>query len=170
MDLADTATSPSTIEFNVPTPATILIGKVDDTLALSNRAVPITIDGPGAGLLTVSGNGRSGVFEIEPGVKASISGLTVRDAFTGYSAVEDLGTLTLSSCTLSDNTIAGQGGGLYVKGLATVSNCTFSGNQANSGGGLYVDQGSATVTDCTFTGNTADSIPAGASAASATPR
>ena len=154
VEQADAATSPSLITFNVALPATITLSNIDDTLALTNMADPTTITGPGASLLTVSGNKGSGVFQIADGVAASISGLTITKAFTNYGAIDDLGTLTLSGCTLSSNTIVAPGGGLFVGGTATVMDCTFSGNQANSGGGLYV-AGSATISGCTISGNSA---------------
>ena len=56
------------------------------------------------------------MFQVDAGVTASISGLTI----TGGNA-------------------AGNGGGLYnYGGTATLTNCTVSGNSATaSGGGLY---------------------------------
>ncbi len=49
---ADLATTPSTIEFNLgSSPATITL--TQGQLELSNSSEPITIDGPGAALLTI---------------------------------------------------------------------------------------------------------------------
>ena len=98
------------------------------------------------------------MFQIAANVRASISGLTITGGFTYYAAVDDLGTLNLTSCTVSGNIgvgyagLDGQGtpaGGLYIKGSATVSDCTFSDNNGN---GLY-NAGTALISDCTFTGN-----------------
>jgi hypothetical protein len=164
VEQADAASTSSTINFDLTTPATITLEKVDQTLPLTNttQGVSITIDGPGANLLTISGNKGSGVFQVGKGVTASITGVTITDAFTNYAAVDDLGSLTLSNCTLTANTAVAPGGGLYVKGsaTATVTGCTFTGNEADSGGGLYI-AGTATVSGCTITGNTALSAGGG---------
>ena len=63
--------------------------------------------------MTVSGGGLSRVFQVDRGVTASISGVTM----TGGNA--------------------GIGGGLYNEGTTTLTNCTVSGNSASHGGGLY---------------------------------
>lgn len=83
VEQADLVNGPSTINFNLATPALITLQKVDQTLEISK---PITITGPGASSLTVSGNKVSGVFQIESGVTASISGLAITQAFAGYGA------------------------------------------------------------------------------------
>ena len=68
--------------------------------------------------MTVSGGGLSRVFQVDAGVTASISGLTI----TGGSAVTTCngggvdnidGTATLTNCTVSGNSAAASGGGLY---------------------------------------------------------
>ncbi len=103
---ADAATSPSTIDFNLGTsPATITLS--NGVLDLSNASDAITITGSGASLLSISGNNASGVFQVDTGVTASISSLTI----TGGSAIE--------------------GGGLNdVGGVVTLTGCTISGNVA----------------------------------------
>ena len=54
-------------------------------LELSDTTGTETITGPKAGV-TVNGGGLSGVFAIDPGVKASISGLTITGGSTGAAA------------------------------------------------------------------------------------
>ena len=79
------------------------------------------------------------------------------------------GTLTLTGCTLSGNSAAAYGGGLYNVGdggtaSATMTGCTLTGNSANStlpngagGGGIYnfalVGLAEVTLTGCTLSGN-----------------
>ena len=76
---ADTAASPSTINFSLGTaPVTITLS--NGLLDLSNATSAITIDGPGASLLSISGNNASGVFQVDSGVTASLSGLTITAA------------------------------------------------------------------------------------------
>ena len=89
--------------------------------------------------MTVSGGGLSRVFQVDAGVTASISGLTI----TG-------------------GTTTGNGGGLYNDGgTATLTDCTVSGNSASDdGGGLYNRLGTTTLTDCTVSGNSAQTAAA----------
>ncbi len=167
VEQADLASTPSTITFDLSVPATIAVSKESDPLVLTNTAEPTTITGLGASELTVSGNKFSNVFQIADNVTASISGLTISGGFDYTAAVVDLGSLTLTSCTLSDNVGVGNaggvggkatpGGGLYVKGLANVSDCTFS---DNNGDGLY-NAGTASISNCTISGNYAIGVGGG---------
>ena len=63
VEQADASSTGATINFNLTTPATITLaqGPVD----LSNQSGAVTINGPGAGLLTVSGGGRGQVFTFD---------------------------------------------------------------------------------------------------------
>ena len=63
LEAADGYTVPVTIDFELATPATIT---PTAPLDLSNKAAPITIDGPGAGELDIHGNNATRVFEIVP--------------------------------------------------------------------------------------------------------
>jgi len=68
------------------------------------------------------------------------------------------GTLTLTGCTISGNSVSGGlGGGLENNdGTVMLTGCTISGNSAGYGGGLAnFDSGTATLTDCTVSGNNA---------------
>ena len=89
----------------------------------------LTILGPGANKLTVSGNNASVVFKIDASVPVTISGLTISHGRGGNEGggIDNAGTLTLNNSTVSDNW-AGQGGGLYNSGTATITACTFIGN------------------------------------------
>jgi hypothetical protein len=115
-----------------------------------------TITGPGANLLSVSGNNASRVFQIDSGVTASISGLTITKGNSG--GLFNLGAATLTNCTVSRNyNSARYGGGLvnYYGATAMLTNCTVSGNSTGFGGGGLVNQGTATLTSCTVSGNSA---------------
>jgi hypothetical protein len=135
---ANAATSPSTIDFQLPSmPATITLTR--GQLSLSNKSAAITIDGPGADLLSISGNHLSTVMAVYSGVTALLSGLTI----TGGAP--------------SNNS---EGGGLYIRGTLSLNNCTIAGNSSNQpGGGLETvtppgsGAASATLTDCTVSGN-----------------
>ena len=131
-------------------------------LELSNTTGTETITGPAAGV-TVSAGGKSRVFQVDKGVTASISGLTITGGKAGSGdggGVLDYGTITLTNCTISGNS-ANEGGGVYNKGgTANLMACTLSGNSAKLGGGVStagVKGGTTTLTNCTVSGNSAGS-------------
>jgi predicted outer membrane repeat protein len=131
-----------------------------------------------SGVLTVSGCTLSGNLSTFVGSGIANSGtLTVSGSvFSGNSATDFFSgfttsgggifndfhsTLTVSGCTLSDNS-AINGGRIFNNGAGTVSSCTFSGNSAGQiGGGIANELGGGitgsylTVSDCTFSGNSA---------------
>src|SRR6266498_4006578 len=123
---------------------------------LVNRSVGIS--GLGADNLTVDGNANDRVFYINPNNTVTISGLTITNGVVvgdGAGIYNDRATLTVSNCTVSDNS----GSGIFnLNAELTVSNCTISGN---SGGGIFnygfSGSGTATltVTNSTLSGNSA---------------
>ncbi len=125
----------------------------------------ITITGPGANLLTVSGGNSTTVgtiFTITTGVTASISGLTISNGNSSSSdqggGILNDGTLTVSNCTILGNSgtssVNNEGGGITNFGTLTVSSTSLSGNSAANGGGIFNGDGNTlTVTNSTFSGN-----------------
>ena len=117
----------------------------------------MTIAGPGANLLTISGGNQVQVFNITSGT-VTISGLTIangRDTSGFGAGIQSTATLTVSNCTFSGNT-SGSGGGIYGAATTMVSNSTFSGNTATEGGGIYNNNGGTlTVNNSTLSGNSA---------------
>ncbi|MBV8206332.1 MAG: hypothetical protein JO041_06030 [Acidobacteria bacterium] len=143
-----------TITFNLALPATI---------TLAGSALPIntnlTINGPGASQLAISGNNASPVFTVSGGTTVVISGLTVENGTGQFGGgILNGGTLTVNNSVISNNSscCGTQGGGIINGGTLTVNNSTFSGNGAYYDGGGILNQGIATVNQSTFTGNTAD--------------
>src|SRR5437899_9354570 len=134
-----------TIVFNLSShPATITLAQ--GQLEISNTSNPITISGPGAANVAISGNNAGRVFYIDSGVTASISAVTVENGVVNDfgGGIYNQGTLTLSNSTLSGNSAArpvvnpSGGGGIYNQGTVTLSNSTLSGNSATYfGGGIY---------------------------------
>jgi Bacterial Ig domain len=158
VEQADESATGATINFSLSTPATITLGQ--GPLNLSNLGGAFAVNGPGAGLLTVSGGGQSQVFtstEVEQGGQTlSMSGLTISGgSTTGQGAgLFSLGSLTLTGVTISGNTAGTNGGGVYNRGFMTLLNCTLSGNSAATHGGAMDNAGTATLIDCTIANNT----------------
>ena len=131
-------------------------------LKLSGTMGPITIDGPGANLLTIIGSGAANVFQINDDVTATLSGMTITGgSTTGVGGgVLNLGTATINNCTITGNS-AGYGGGVMNDGTLSLDHCTISGNNATvEGGGLWTD-GTATINACTISGNSSGDIGGG---------
>ena len=130
-------------------------------LELSDTTGTETITGPAAGV-TVSGGGNSRVFQVDTGVTASISGLTITGGSVtgqhGGGVYNVGGNLTLNNVTISGNYDGSSGGGglgVY-NGTTTLTNCTVSGNKSvGKGGGLGVYSGTTSLTNCTLYGNSA---------------
>ena len=134
----------------------------------------VTIEGPGAGQLTISGGKNSRVFDVNASAPVVLSGLTISNGVaydvTGVhendgGGILNLSTLGLSGCVMSGNSasLAGTsfGGGIYNAGTLTISGCTVSNNFATPdfapgcGGGIY-NAGTLTVTSSTVSGNSAN--------------
>ncbi|AMV36152.1 hypothetical protein VT85_01820 [Planctomyces sp. SH-PL62] len=119
------------------TPQTITLTA---TLILSQTAGPIAIEGPGAGLLTISGGDAVRVFRVDAGVTASMSGLTIADGHDGRGGgILNAGTLAVSQVTFDGNRAVGLGsgdglgGGISNAGILTISDAAFVQNSAIGG-------------------------------------
>ena len=152
-----------TIDFSLTYPATITL-----TSGYLEIATNVTISGPGAAKLFISGNNASRVFQVDSTVSGpgtTLSGVTIEDGFLGVpfgnggAGIYNAGTLTVSNSTVSgnDGEASGiNGGGIYNAGTLTVSNSTVSGNFSDNdnGGGIY-NAGTLAVSNSTVSDNLA---------------
>jgi parallel beta-helix repeat protein len=130
----------------------------------------LTISGPGAGQLTISGNNASREFEVASGMQVTLSGLTMSNGqgVIGGGILNN-GTLTVSYCTLSANhanvpstKTFNEGGGIDNFGALTVSNSTLSNNGTTGTGGGIKSSGNLTISNSSVLGNTGGGIDCGA--------
>jgi hypothetical protein len=173
--LANTTPGTNTINFNLGTGAQTIV------LTGGQLTIQDTVIINGTDNLTISGNGRSRIFEISSHASATLSKLSLVNgaALLGGGAIANAGTINLVDVTLSgNNSLAGgalanggsayltnvtinnnrsiNGGGIYNTGYLSVSNSTISRNDASSdGGGLY-STGGVEIRSSTFTLNMAD--------------
>ncbi len=139
-------------------------GGVTGTITLQSPLVvtapnPVSLIGPGARSLTISGGQVQRIFYISAGAgNFLISGVTLRDGISITNqnhgeprqggAIFNAATLTLSNCALTNNMVngamnisnggnggAGQGGAIYNQGSLTLDSCSLSGNIATGTAG-----------------------------------
>ena len=118
----------------------------------------LTISGPGADQLAVSGAGVYRVFHIKFGAAVTLTGVTVRDgSASDGGGIWTAGDLQLDSVHILDNSASNNGGGVYVSfGGTTLSGAQVLSNSASSeGGGVYVRLGSATLSGTRVVSNSA---------------
>ena len=105
----------------------------------------VRINGPGAALLRISGQGATRVFNIDDG--AGVSSMKAR----------------IEKLTLTRGHTPGDGGAIFNENDdVTLRGCTFAGNVADFYGGAYFDNGGAlTIVGCRFLGNSANNDSSG---------
>ena len=132
---------------------------LSSTLVLSETAGPEVIDGPGANLVTVSGNNGVEVFSVASGVTAQPLGPDhlgrLRLAMAAASTMR--GTLTVTDSTVDNNSESIDnggsptfGGGIHNVGTMTVTDSTIDNNLAWVAAASSND-GTMTITDSTIT-------------------
>ena len=116
----------------------------------------LTISGTAAGSIIVDGNGSDRAFDILPGARVAISGLTIRNGNPGGGASGGgvvlglTGVLTLTDSAVENNT-ALTGGGIKVLGSLRLSDSLV---QSNQGGGIRNDGGSLMLHNVNVISNT----------------
>ncbi len=178
---------------SIPSGSTLTL--TQGVLELMAGAGTITIDGSGQAIV-IEGD-SSQVFLVDSGAQATLANLTIEHgtnttgagggidnagtltvsnctitacAATDGSGVYNLGTMTLSGDTVSDNTGTapgtGDGAGIENDGTMTVSGCTITGNSTmfvrgtntQTAGGGILNYATMTVADSTIAGNTAELV------------
>jgi hypothetical protein len=120
----------------------------------------LTINGPGANLLSVQRSTAAGnfrIFNITPNsVVVAISGLTIANGNSPSNGggISNTGALTIANSTISGNSTGSSAGGIVSSGTLIVVNSTVSGNSATGGfgGGIY-NTGTAQIINSTISGN-----------------
>ena len=133
----------------------------------------LNIEGLGAKSLAIAGGGGR-VFEVDAGVQATLSGLTIKRgiASTGSpgfvgdvndgkgGGILNLGTLTLSNCIVTDNQSDGGapllelGGGIFNAGTLSLIGTTVTRNFCGGNGGGIFNAGTLSLSGSSVTRNT----------------
>jgi len=139
-----------TVIFPVPLPGTITLSS-GELLIRSN----VTIIGPGADVLTVSGNNASRVFRVTNAV-ASISGLSVANGNSGLNnrggGIHNSGTLALSNCVVT-NCQSEFAGGIWNQGVLRIRNSTVRNNSGHATAGGIANSGTLALVGSSIMNN-----------------
>lgn len=150
------------INFSPTVTGTILLSS-----ALSVNS-DVDIQGPGANLLSISGNKLSRVFSVSDGTAGSVTvmmaNLTIKDGAAISGAGIQVGqndVVQLTSCWLTGNSATMLGGAIHVVngGDLQIMSSTLSDNRADFGGGVAFTgaaiDGAIELRNCTISGNQA---------------
>ena len=142
----------------------VFTDQTPDTIALTTGQLTISdglvIAGPGAGLLTISGSNASRIFQINPGVDATIANVTIangKSSDVGGGILNNGGSLAVISVTFNNNTATQVGGGIANFGNMLINGGTFNSNRASIHGGAIYNAGGLEVRNSNFNTNQAAS-------------
>ena len=125
------------------------------TITLGSELVlstPMSINGPGVSVITVSGGNVVEVFDVTSSV--NISDLTIANGKGGSGGgIRNLSTLTVNRIYFTGNDGPGAGGALFNSGTLTVMNCTFVLNTGSGGAAIAQNNGTSTFVNSTVSGN-----------------
>jgi CSLREA domain-containing protein len=151
-----------------PTPRITFAANVTGTITVQSQIginKNVTIEGPGARTLAVSGGGTTRILNVPSSATGmTISGLTIRDGKYTTSenhgethqggAVFNSGNLTFANCAFINNSISGatnitnggaggtgQGGAIFTAQTLNLFQCAFSGNSAIGAAGTAFSAG-----------------------------
>lgn len=154
---------------SVPAGAVVTFApSVTGTISLRSTlgiARAMTIQGPGASVLTLDGGGTTQLVYVS--APATISGLAFEHGYSGSrgGAIQSPVTtvpLRVEDCTFTSNVADTFGGAIYVLGNLTLVGSTFTLNTAADGGAVH-DQGAVnTISNSTFRSNAANGNYGGA--------
>ncbi len=135
----ESAPAKSTITFDTSLRKSVILLTSNDLTFTKS----MTIRGPGAPSLAISGGKSGHIVRVLSGVTVAIFDLGFINSNTGQTGVgfiENEGTLTLTNSIVSGNRSSNLGGGIYNNGgNLTLVNSIVSRNSAPEGGGIYND-------------------------------
>jgi hypothetical protein len=131
-----------------------LTGTITNLGPVWQFARPVTVLGPGASVLAMSGADARPIFLVSNG-DVRISGLTIRNGRDLYGAgIYSVDTLRVSRCTFRANRGTNGASAIAAQGVLEIDECTFESNLSDVAIGSAVGTAAATtVRRSTFNGN-----------------
>jgi predicted outer membrane repeat protein len=122
---------------------------------------PVTVVGPGADVLAVSGGDLRPIFLVSNG-DVRISGLTIRNGRSLWgSAISSSDSLRVTRCTFRANRGTNGSGAILASGFLEITECTFENNVSDTGnGGAMTTAAYTTILGSTFRANSGGAIEA----------
>ena len=147
------------IQFSLTLPAIITLTLGD--IAIEND--PLTLTGPGATQLAISGNDTFRIFDVAANIPVTISGLTLQNGHTAVSggAIRSEGPLTMSDAVLLNNSAGSDGGAIDITAQLTLTNTEVLSNTANGEGGGVKVTGASVLANGRFLNNESGSFGGG---------
>lgn len=148
-------------------------GTEEDSAATGDLDIiqDLTINGEGAGVTVVDANGIDRVFHGPlTGITININDITItggNSAHGGGIHTNINNTVSISRCTITNNTVSVNGAGVEANGTYVIRDSTISNNitQGDSGGGIWLDTGTMELINSTVSGNSAVNLGGGIYAA-----
>lgn len=160
--VASAANSGDVIEFNLsgcPCTITLTTGEIAINKSL-------TINGPGAENLTISGNDESRIFSVNGGTNVvEINSLTLANGNSVQEggAIVNNSILRVNFSTIKDSFSAVSGGAIAAFGELSVTNSIISGNTSDGiGGGIYIRNSATNLVSITEVFNNSAALGGGA--------
>jgi hypothetical protein len=146
-----------TIEFDAGLTGTIVLSS-----GLPGLNGALEISGPGAEIITISGNSQYRPFSVLSGSNVTLTGLTIANGQTtsleGGGGIHNAGDLTVTDCVISNNHANFDGGAIHNVdgGSLLVSQSTLSCNTSSEdgvGAGISNKIGTVQIIESTLSGN-----------------
>ena len=142
-------------------PISFSCGPLPTTITLTSaKSITGNITINGGSLVTLSTNGATNHFNVQPGAHLTLNQISLNDGNVsscgGSIHVLGNGQLTLNKTSFSNNTTSNKGGAVCIEatGSADIHFSTFTENRASGGGGVYND-GLVNIDHSSFTANSA---------------
>jgi len=145
-------------------------GTIDLLSVLPDITDSVTIEGPGAELLTIQRAATTGfrIFTVTATGPVTLSGMTVTKgrvgAGSGAGVFNDSGTLNILDTIVTDNVATDSSGGgiINISGTVNITGSIIKNNSTDSkGGGVYNFEGKVNIANSTISDNRADDTGGG---------
>jgi predicted outer membrane repeat protein len=136
-----------------------LTGTITLSSVLPTIQSPLSLLGPGASKLTISGDNKTRIMYIQANI--TIDSLTLSNGYSsanGGAIVTTAGAATILNSNFINNKADGDGGAFmsFNQSTSKIINCLFDGNKANNGGALYTRGAAFSITASTFVNNSSN--------------